>query len=125
MLDRAGEGVLEHLERRLLTRVVDGRGIELGQLEACQVELPRPGPLVTADRRELGIDLGQPRPGRTQWYEVDRAEPVEGTPLARRREQLLVGVLAVEIDEIGRRGGERVDGDRAPVDVRGNGRRRG
>ena len=100
VVDGAGQRVLEHLQRRILVRVVDGRGIQLGKLEARQVEFSRPDPLVTAERRQLGVELGDTGPGCAQRSEVDRAKGVEGGTLARRREQVLVGVLAVQVDEI-------------------------
>ena len=85
---------------RLFVGIVEGGGVELGELEARQVELTGPRPLVAPKCRQLGVELGDPRPRRPQPGEIDTAEGVERRPLARRRQQALVGVLAVEVDEL-------------------------
>ena len=49
--------------------------------------------------------------------EVDAGEAVEGPPLRLRPEQLLVGVLTVELDQAAPVLGELGDRDRSSVDV--------
>ena len=112
-----GERVLLHLQRGVLVRVVDGGGVELGDLEPGEVELAGAGPLVAAERGQLGVELGQPGARRAQRGEVDAGEGVERPPLRRRRQQLLVGVLAVQVDQLACGIGERRDRGRTPVDV--------
>ena len=68
----------------VLVGIVDAGGVQLGELEAGQVELPGPGPVVATERRQLGVELGDPRPRRPQPGQVDAAEGVEGGALARR-----------------------------------------
>ena len=101
-----GERVLLHLQHGVLVRVVDGGGVELGDLEPGEVELAGPGPLVATERGQLGVELGQPGARGAQRGEVDAGEGIERPPLRRRRQELLVGVLAVQVDELARRIGE-------------------
>ena len=60
------ERVLDRVERRVLVGIVDGGGVELGELEAGEVDLARPRPLVAAECRQLGVELGDPGPGGAQ-----------------------------------------------------------
>ena len=70
--DGVGQGVLGQLQADLLVGVVDRRGRQLVDLEPQQVDLPGPLALVAAERRQLGVELGQPGPRRPQRAEVDR-----------------------------------------------------
>ena len=101
----------------VLVGVVDAGGVELVDLEPQQIDLAGPGPLVAAERREFGVDLGEPRPCGSQRAEVDAAELVERRSLRRRRQQRLMRVLAVQVDDVGSDLGERGHRGRAPVDV--------
>ena len=51
-----GEELLLGLERRVLVGVVEAGGVDLADLEAQQVELAGPGPVVAAEPGELGVD---------------------------------------------------------------------
>ena len=74
--------------------------------------------LVTAESRQLGVELGDPGPCLAQPSQVDPAKGVEGDALAERRQQALVGMLAVEVDEVDRCLGECRSRGRTAVDVR-------
>ena len=117
MLNGARQRVFEHFERLVLVRILECRCVELGELETRQVELTRPGAIVTAESRQLGIELGNPRPCLAQPSQVDPTKGVEGDALAERRQQPLVGVLAVQIDEVDRCLGECRSRCRTAVDV--------
>ena len=95
------------LEHGVLVGVVERGGVELGDLEAEQVDLAGAGPLVAAERGQLGVELGQPGPRGAQRGEVDAAEGSSAAPLRRPASRALVGVLAVQVDEPVRRLGER------------------
>jgi hypothetical protein len=73
--------------------------LQLGDLEAQQVDLACPGPLVAAHGRQLDVHGGQLVLGRRQGSEVDTAEPVECRPLHGGGEEALVGVLAMQVDQ--------------------------
>ena len=105
--DGIAEQRLLGVEPRVLVGIGDIGPVELVELVAQQVDLPRPHPLVAAERGQLGVDLGEARPRRTQRFEVDVAEPVECGALGGGRQQALVGVLTVEVDEPGGRVGQR------------------
>ena len=115
--DGVGEGVLVGLEGALLVRVGEVGGGDLVDLEAEQVDLAGALPLVPAERRQLGVELGEAGACCLQRPQVDRAEAVEGLPLGGDAEQGLVGVLAVQVDDGGGHLGERGRGGRATVDV--------
>ncbi len=116
-----GRSVGEHgffcVERLVFVRIIDAGGIEFGHLEPEQVDLACAEPFVPAERGEGGVDLGQPGPSLAQRLEVDVAELVQRCTLRRHRQQALMGVLAVEVDHVGRDLGERRDRRRAAVDV--------
>ena len=76
---------------------------ELVDLEAQQVDLPGPLALVAAEGGQALLDAGELLAGGAERLEVDAAEAVEGPALHRGREQRLVVVLAVEVDERRRR----------------------
>ncbi len=78
--DGIGEYRLLAVEQLVLVGVADARGVELGDLEAEQVDLPRPGPLVAAERGEFGIDLGDRAASGAQRSQVDPAEACRGQP---------------------------------------------
>ena len=107
--DRIAEQRLLGVEPSVLVGVDDVGPVEFVELVAQQVDLPRPHALVAAERGQFGVDLGEPGARGTQRFEVDPAEPVECGPLRRGRQQALVGVLAVEVDQARRRLGERRD----------------
>ena len=65
----------------VLVGSVERGGVELVDLEAEQVELAGPGPVVAAEAARAGVDLSQLGPGRLQRAEVDAAEAVERGPL--------------------------------------------
>ena len=79
-----GQRVLLHLQHGLLVRVVDGGGVELGDLEPGEVEFACAGSFVAAERGQLGVELGQPGARGAQRGEVDAGEGVERPPLRRR-----------------------------------------
>ena len=113
-----GEGVLEQVQPAFLVRVVEPCRGELVDLVAQQVDLASPLARRATERRQLGVELGEPGTGRSQRPQVDVAEAVEGGALGRRAEQALVVVLAVQVDQAGGGVGERTDRRRPAVDVR-------
>ena len=96
-----GQLVLQPLQLRVLVRTGDGGGVDVGNLVAQEVQLAGPRPLVAAHLAELGEYGADLLPGGLQRSEVDLAEPVERFALRGRVQQGLVGVLAVEIDQLG------------------------
>jgi hypothetical protein len=114
---RAGQELLLLGQPDLLVRVLEGGPVELVDLEPQEVELAGPRPLVAAEGGQRGVDVGELGLGRDERREVDTAEAVEGGPLGRRRQQRLVGVLAVEIDEGGASLGQRRHRREPAVDV--------
>ena len=117
MPDGVGEHVLRLLQPSLLGDVVELCGGELVDLEAEQVDLPRPLAGRPTERGQLGLDHRPPPPRGPQRSGVDLAERVERGALRRSGEQALVVVLAVQVDEPGGGLGERADGARPTVDV--------
>ena len=107
--DRIAEQRLLGVEPRVFVGVGDVGPVELVELVAQQVDLPRPHALVAAQRGEFGVDLGESGARGTQRFEVDPSEPVECGPLRRGRQQALVCVLAVEVDQARRHLGQRRD----------------
>ncbi len=104
-------GIGEHgfllIERLVLVGIDHRGGVELVDLEAQQIDLACPGALVTPQRRQFGVDLGEAGARGAQGSEIDPSELIERRPLRRRREQRLVGVLAVQIDDVRRDLGKR------------------
>ena len=76
----------------------DGCCGQLANLEPQQVDLARPRTLIATQRGQRCVDLGQPRPSRSQRFEIRRAEAIERVALRGRRQQALMGVLAVQVD---------------------------
>src|SRR3546814_5318456 len=87
------------VEALVFVRAGDGRGVELVDLEAQQVDLAGARPLVTAEGGELLVDPPHIASCGGEAGAVDVAEAVEGGALDRRAQQGLVGVLRVEVDE--------------------------
>ncbi len=112
MGDRVAQAVALGLELLVLVRTGDGGGVDLGHLEAQQVELPGPSAVVAAQVGQRRLDLPELGLGRLQAGQVDVAEAVQRGPLGRTPQQRLVGVLAVEVDQLlagfaqGRGGGQ-------------------
>ena len=102
----------------VLAGVGDRRRVEFVDLEPQQVDLSGAGLLVAAQRRQLGVDLGDPGAGGAQRCQVDRPERVQRGALGDPAEQALMGVLAVQVDHAVGELGQRRHGRRAPVDVR-------
>ena len=65
-----GERVLLGAEPFVLVGALDRRAGQLADLEPQQIDLARPRPLITAERGERRVDLGQPRPSRAQRFEI-------------------------------------------------------
>jgi hypothetical protein len=68
-------------------------------LEPQQLDFSKPRPGVSANRCERGIDFGELRASSPEWLEVGLGEFVECLPLHRSREEALMGVLPMEVDE--------------------------
>ena len=121
MRQRVGEERLLRLERDVLRGVVEAGGVYLADLEAQQVELASAGPVVASEPGELGVDaphLGAGGTVRDKRVSCRRAgESIERGALDRRRQERLMRVLAVEVDETGAHLGELADGCEPPVDV--------
>ena len=115
--ERVGQRVLLGGQPGLLLGIVDAGGVQLGHLVAQEVGLAGPRALVAPERSQLGVQLGHTTARRPQRTQVDVPEAVERSPLSARREQGLVVVLAVQLDEAGGGGGERGRRRRPPVDV--------
>ena len=115
--DGVAEQRLLGVETRILVGVDDVGPVELVELITEQVDLAGAHALVAPECGQFGVDLGQSGPRRAQRFEVDTTEPVEGGPLRRRRQQALVGMLAVEVDQTAGRLGERRHRRQAPVHV--------
>ena len=99
MRGRVGEQRLLGVEVLVLVGIVEAGAVELVELERQQVELARTGALVPAELHEGLVDarqLGSGGPERTQ---VDARVAVEGVALGPGAQELLVRVLAVELDE--------------------------
>ena len=58
--------------------------VELVDLEPQQVDLPGACPLVAAQCRQFGVDLGESTASRTQRTEIDVTELVQRCSLGRR-----------------------------------------
>ncbi len=114
---RVGECVFLSAEPLVLVGIDDRRAGELADLEAQQIDLAGPRALVASERRERGIDLGESGTCGAQRFEVGGAETVECIALRGRREQALVGVLAVEVDGPRPQLGQRRRRRQATVDV--------
>ena len=99
MGEGVGQGVLLSLEPVVLVGLLDAGGVELLVLEAQQVELAGTLALVAAEGAELLVERGQLLAQRPQGLEIDAPEAVEGAALAGRRQQRLVIVLAVQVDQ--------------------------
>ncbi len=122
MRGRVGEERLLGFEGDVLGRVIEPRRVDLGDLEPQQVQLPRPGPFVPTQRREL---VGQPAildPRVVQGPTSRRGrlprEPVQCVTLRRGRDELMVPVLRVELDQRSSRGGQLPDRRQAAIDIR-------
>ena len=88
--------------------------VQLVDLEAQQVDLARPLPLVATELGQLRVDGGQRLPRRLERREVDRAEAVERLPLHGGGEQRLVVVLTVQVDQPAAQLGQRAGRRQAP-----------
>jgi len=86
-------------------------------LMAQQVHLPEAGPGIAAQFREPGIDGSEIIGEALQPDGVDASEPVEGSPLHTALQQRLVSMLAVQVDQVPPRVGERAHGGQVTVDV--------
>ena len=98
----AAQAVLFDLEAGVLVGVLDGRGVDLVQLVAEQVDLAGPLPGVTA--QGCRVSSAQPaHVGRadSRGAQVDVAEGVEGAALGIGVDQGPVLVLAVQFDQPG------------------------
>ena len=102
--DRVGEPLLLLVEPGVLVGVVELGGVDLGDLELEQRDLARLHPRVATQRVELRVDrreLVADRAVRRERRRGGRArERVEDPPLRGRREQRLVRVLRVEVEEL-------------------------
>jgi hypothetical protein len=105
-------------EAVVLVGVLDTDFVELGDLEAQEVDLAGPGALVAPKLDQLGIDRRQLGIGVAKGLQVDATEPVERPALDRAGEQALVGVLAVQVDQFGTACGERRRRRQVAVEVR-------
>ena len=103
-----GFGIREHLgfraEQLVLVGSRDLGVLDLGELIPQQVDLAGARPLVAAESSELGVDAADraarlEQPAARRERDVARGA-VEQTALFARREQRLVGVLTVEVDEL-------------------------
>ncbi len=121
MRQRVGEQRLLGFERDVFARIVEAGGLDLVDLKAQEVELARTGPVVPAESSELGVDashLGSGGTVRGEGIRCRRAdEAIERGSLHRGREEGLVRVLAMQIDQTGAHVGELADGREPPVDV--------
>ena len=99
-----GLGIREErlVSRELLvfTRVADTGGVQLVDLEPKQVDLTRTCAFVTPERRQLGIQFGQSRSSSPQGFQIDPTEFIECRSLRGHRQQALMGMLTVEVDEL-------------------------
>ncbi len=115
--DGVGEQVLVGLEAFVLVGVLDGGGGELVRLVAEQVDLAGPRPFVATERLEARLDLGHRGPRLHERRRIDTAEAIERRTLAGGAQQPLLGVLAVELDQVGAELGESCGGGERAVDV--------
>ena len=96
-------GVSQHvgllLETDILLRVVQRRRLELVHLEAEQVDLTGALAFVSSEVGEAAVDVDHGLAGGAQGIEVDAPVTVEGAALHRWRQQRLVVVLAMEVDQ--------------------------
>jgi hypothetical protein len=96
----AGQLVFQPPQSLVLVGAADRGTVDLGDLIAEQVELPGPGALVASHAAQLVEDRPDLVAGGTQGAQIDVAEPVEGVALGGGVQQRLVGVLAVEVDQL-------------------------
>ena len=78
-----GEPILVCVETCILVDVTEPDRIDLGDLIAQEFDLPESRTLVTAERGDGRIDLGQSSARNTQIGGVDTAELIEGGALNR------------------------------------------
>ena len=117
MSRRVGQHRFLGIEKLIFSRVDDGCCVEFVDLESQQIDLSRSRPIVSPERSQFRVDLGQPCPRRPQRSEIDRSVFVERGALGCRRQQRLVGVLTVKVDGVGSCLGERGNGGQPTVDV--------
>jgi hypothetical protein len=96
-----GQQVLLGVEDVVLVGRRQAGGDQFVELKAHEVELARSSTTVSTQRRQLSIDRSPAAAGVAELAEVDPGEPVEGTSLGRRGEQVLVGVLTVQVEQAG------------------------
>ncbi len=97
VLHRVGQRLLQRGQSVVLVGVLQLSGLQLGELEAQQVDLAQAGATVAAERGERRIDLGEAGTRSAHGGEIDIGGSVERVTLGRCGEQALVGVLAVEV----------------------------
>jgi hypothetical protein len=114
---RVGEDVLLGVEALVLVGSVDAGRVELGDLEPQKVDLARPGSVVAPQFGEGRVDGGDRGARLGERFEVDASEAIDRAALGGRAEQRLVGVLAVQVDEIGAQLRQRRCRRQAAVDV--------
>ncbi len=122
MGSRVGEQVLFGFERRVLLGIGELGRDDLVDLEAQQVDLACSRACVTTECAQRVASRTRLTPSDAVGVErvecVGAREPVERGPLDRGIEQRLVGVLAVEVDQVDTARRQLAGGGEATVDVR-------
>ena len=95
---RAAPPRLPAADPRLI--VDDARRVEFADLEAEQVDLARHAPFCRRRASPTRRRVRSTSSGCPQRREIDRTELVERSPLCGGRQQTLVGVLAVQVDDV-------------------------
>ncbi len=113
----AGQGVLLGIEPLVLEGVVHGGRGELLDLVAQQVDLAGTRPGIATETGQRLVDRPDALAGLVERRQVHGGEAVEGCPLRRAREQALVGVLPVQVDQDPSELAELGHGGEAPVHV--------
>ncbi len=109
--------VLFAFECLVLVGVRQRGELELVHLEAVQVDLAGPGARVSPELGPLRVDVGDRSTRIVQRSEVDARERIEDLALDARRQQRLVGVLAVQVHQAPAPLGKLAGGGRASVHV--------
>ena len=94
-----GQLVLFGGEPLVFVRIGERCRLELADLEAHEVEFSSARPFVASELCKLRFDVREIAFRVQERGELDGSELVEGVALHRRRQQRLVFVLAVEIDQ--------------------------
>ena len=111
------QNIFFDLQARLFGRIADASTENLFNLESQEIDFASADPGVSTEGGQRCINFGESGSGFTQRLKIGMREFVQGCPLHRSREQTLVSMLPVKVNQFLSQFSQLSDSRQTTIDI--------